>query len=313
MKVSVIVATKNRPKELATLLLPTLLSQTRPADQLIFVDQSSDEATKNVVEAFAARVDSQKIPKTEFLYLYETNHIGAASARNSGIEKASGDVLLFLDDDVVLEPDFMQELLAIYERFPETGGVSGVITNYGRPSLPARIMTRLFWVGPFHDERQPIYWNADQLRDHEPFRVRRFGAGLMSVKRAVLDCDRFDNHYRGAGAEDVELSWRLSERGPLLMTPKARLEHVRTVTGRPKEHWLGSDALQTHYLYGRIWNRGFTNRLCFAWLNLGYAVLATLASLRHFSIEPWRSVLRGRKSGREFGRVNRDTGPIGAG
>ena len=44
----------------------------------------------------------------------------------------------------------------------------------------------------------------------------------MSVRRSALAGDRFDERYRGAGAEDVELSWRLSERHLLLMTPRAR-------------------------------------------------------------------------------------------
>jgi GT2 family glycosyltransferase len=299
LRFSIIVATKNRSKELSALLIPTLLSQTCPPDQIVFVDQSSDDSTRKVVEAFANGVAGKSGPRPQFLYVHETSHIGAASARNSGIERSEGDILVFLDDDVSLEPNFLQELLAVYQQHPDVGGVAGVITNYPHPSLLRRIVRRLFWTGPFHDERQPIYWSADRLRNHKPIRVRKFGSGVMSVKRLVLNGDRFDNRYRGAGAEDIDLSWRLSERHPLVITPRARLVHARTETGRPHEHWLAYDGFCDHYLYLRIWNFGVVNRICFAWLNFGYALLATLGSLRRASLEPWHALVRGIRRGRE--------------
>jgi GT2 family glycosyltransferase len=292
MTCSIIVATKNRPKELSTLLMPTLLAQTRAPEQIIIVDQSSDDSTKRVVESFEkSAANGSSTP--QILYLYETHHPGAASARNSGIERAGSEILVFLDDDILLDPDFLQELLAVYQQYPNAGAVSGVVVNYARPSLLLRTMRRLFWIGPFHDERQPIYWNADRLREHKPFRVRKFGAGVMSVKRTALNGDRFDDHYRGAGAEDVDLSWRLSERNPLLMTPRARAVHVRTDTGRAQDHWLRYDALCNYYLYRRLWNTAVWNGICFVWLNVGYAVLATLGSLRRLSLEPWGALRAG--------------------
>ena len=138
------------------------------------------------------------------------------------MNRTKADILIFLDDDVILEPDFIKELLKVYVQHPAVGGVSGVITNYPAPSLFRRIVRRLFWIGPFNDERQPIYWNADRLRNHEPFPVRRFGSGVMSVRSSAFAGDRFDERQR-LTAEDVELSWRLSERHPLLMTPRAAL------------------------------------------------------------------------------------------
>lgn len=297
MKVSVIVATKNRPEELRTLLMPSLLQQSCLPDEVIFVDQSSDESTKKVVEAFAGAVANKK---PEFGYFHETHHSGAASARNSAIDKTNADVLVFLDDDVVLEPQFLEELLQVYEQDCKVGGVSGVITNYKPPSLLWRMLRRIFWIGPFHDERQPIYWNADRLRSHPPFPVRKFGSGVMSIKRLALNGDRFDARYKGAGAEDVDLSWRISERHPLVITPRARLAHIKTETARPRAHWLQLDALSSVYLHRRVWRGSLVNWLCLTWLTVGYSILATLMSLHRLSLEPWRALLRGIRLGREL-------------
>lgn len=165
-----------------------------------------------------------------------------------------------------------------------------------KPSLRKRWLSRVFWTGPFHDERQEVYWHCDQLRQAKPFRVRKFGAGLMSVKRQALGNIRFDDLYKGSG-EDVDVSWRISEHSQLVITPGARLVHVRTDEGTPREHWLRSDAQSSYYLYHRHWRHGITNRLCFVWLNIGYAVVATLASLRRSSLGPWQALIQGVRLG----------------
>ena len=102
MTSSVIVATKNRAKELSTLLMPSLLSQISPPGEVIFLDQSSDNGTKKLVESFEKRITGEK---PRFLYLHETNHNGAASARNSAMDRTKADILIFLDDDVAVEPN----------------------------------------------------------------------------------------------------------------------------------------------------------------------------------------------------------------
>ena len=77
-------------------------------------------------------------------------------ARNRGIECAHGDVLIFVDDDEVLEPDYVAELLKVYADHLAICGVSGVPTNYGRPPLSFRAWYRLSHLGVFYDDRQPL-------------------------------------------------------------------------------------------------------------------------------------------------------------
>jgi GT2 family glycosyltransferase len=298
MTFSVIVATKNRAADLER-MLPTLASQTRLPEELIIVDQSCGEDTRRTVESFARDIKASGRPQSEVVYLYDPTLVGAAGARNVGIERSRGEILVFLDDDVLLEPEFMHELLVVYQQNPHAGGVSGVVTNYTLPPRFARIIRRLFWMGPFHDERQDLYWAAEKLRSHQPVPVRRFGSGLMSIRREALADDRFDPSYRGAGPEDVELTWRIHERCPLLIAPRARLFHARSEAGREAAHWIGQDALSNYYLYHRLWRKGVVNRLCFAWLNFGYALLASAGSIRRLSLRPWESFLQGRRSGLE--------------
>ncbi len=118
-------------------------------------------------------------------------------------------------------------MLAVYHQHPSVGGVSGIIINYERPSFRERFLEQLFCIGPFHDERLPIYWSASELRGLDPIPVRKVSGCVMSVRRAALGDKRFDANYRGAGAEDVDLSWRVSRSSPIVLTPRARLKHLR--------------------------------------------------------------------------------------
>lgn len=298
MTSSVIIPTRNRTEDLSR-TLPTLLEQTQLPDEIIIVDQSPDDSTKKVVQRFENEVITAGRATPKFIYLYDPSLGGAGAARNVAIDHARGDILVFLDDDVLLEPDFLQELIAVYKEDSGLGGVSGVITNYPMPSFRQRFLFRLFRTGPFHDERQSIYWSCDQLRHSRPFPVRKFGAGVMSVKRQALDRLRFDALYKGAGSEDIDLSWRISERWPLVMTPRARLFHIRTDLGRPRDHWLTYEIKGNYYLYYRLWQTGIKNRLCFAWLNVGYVLIASLGSLKRGSLGPWRAFIEGIRSGHE--------------
>jgi GT2 family glycosyltransferase len=298
MTLSVIVGTKYRPADLER-MLATLTSQTHLPQEAIIVDQSNGDETRRVIERFVRDLKVAGHDEPEIVHVYDPTLVGAGAARNVGVERSRGEILVFLDDDVLLEPEFLHELLRVYQEYPEAGGVSGVVTNYPLPPRSARILRRLFWTGPFHDERQPLYWRADRLRDHEPIRVRRLASNVMSIRREALADDRFDHFYRGTGAEDVDLTWRIHERCPLLIAPRARLFHVRSKAGREAEDWIRQDALYNYYLYHRLWRKGVVNRLCFAWLNCGYALLACAGSVRRLSLRPWQSFLQGRRSGLE--------------
>lgn len=298
MTSSVIIPTRNRATDLGR-TLPTVLEQTHLPDEIIIVDQSSDDSTKWVVQDFAAKLAALNRAAPKFVYLYEPSVVGAGGARNLAIAQAKGEILVFLDDDVLLEPSFLKEMLLVYEQNPNVGGVSGVITNYPCPLLPRRLMNSIFRIGPFHDERQPIYQDAERLRDAPPFPVRKFGAGVMSVRGSALAGERFDDRYRGAGSEDVDLSWRLSEQWPLVMTTRSRLFHIRTQQGPSRDHWLTYEIKCDYYLFHRRWRKGIKNRLCFAWLNVGYFLLAAFASMKRRSLEPWRALGNGIRSGHE--------------
>jgi GT2 family glycosyltransferase len=300
--VSVIIPTKNRIEDLIR-AVESLLRQTVPPQELIVVDQSLSAEAEDRIEKAVMKVGSVGESGIQVRYIYDPKISGGAIARNRAMEIASCEVWLFLDDDVELETCFIEEILRAYTVYPLATGVSGIVTNYPMPPLFPRLWRVIFHRGPFYDERQQIYWRAHLLRNSGPIRVNKFGGGLMSFRASAIHHLRFDENLSGVSdGEDVDFCVRLDRESQLWMTPQARLEHKQSPVGRERDHWLKRDARSSYYLYERNWNRGIKNRICFFWLNAGYGLMATFASLRAGSLRPWRAFLEGARQGREIVR-----------
>ncbi len=296
-EVSVIIPTKNRPDALS-LAVRSLLGQTFASVSLVIVDQSPDDESRRHVEAELSAAKEWRSPLCRLNYIHDSAIAGAAAARNRAMAAAGGDIWLFLDDDVCLESDFVEQLIAVYRDHPETAGVSGIITNYPRPPLGFRLWSGLFMRGPFHDERQPIYWNAERLRDSPPIRVHRFGGGLMSFRAEAIRGKYFDenldlNLSGVSDGEDVDFCSRLDPDAVLLIAPRARLQHYQSPAGRLADHWLRRHARGNLFLFHKHWNRGLSNRLSYRWLCFGYSAVALVASCRRLSLEPWHALRLG--------------------
>jgi GT2 family glycosyltransferase len=292
-QVSAIIPTKNRPEALEA-VVRTLLAQTVMPFSLVIVDQSADGESHPRIDAQmnAARARGVVLPHLE--YIYDTTITSAAAARNRGMTVAGGNIWLFLDDDVTLDPDFIEQLIAVYRKHPEASGVSAVITNYPRPPLGLRIWMALFVRGPFHDERQPIYWDAERLRNALPTRVDRFGGGLASFRTEAIRGKHFDETLGPVWyIDDVDFCFRLGAEKVLLIAPRVRLEHHHDPVGRLQDHWLRRHAHSNLFLYRRHWKGSLSGKLSYAWLWVGYSAIATMASLRRRSLGPWRALRMG--------------------
>jgi glycosyltransferase involved in cell wall biosynthesis len=287
LTVSVIIPTKNRPGDLAR-TIETLLQQTVQPLELIIVDQSPEPTFTRPIS----------IPLT---CIHDPSLSGASVARNVAMDHARGDIWLFLDDDVLLEPQFIEEILKAYNT--SVTGVSGIIMNYLTPPLKQRLWETVFQIGPFHDDRQGIYRDAVRLRDSSPIRVRQFTGGLMSFRAATARHYRFDSNLTGASpGEDIDFCARLPKGNILLLSPRARLIHNRSPASRDSTHWISVDAQVASYMHERHWKAGLWNNLCYEWLNAGYAIAAAVSSLKKRSAVPWKVWREGIRRGKQIAR-----------
>ena len=294
----VIIPTKNRPLDLV-ITLRSLFRQTVLPRELVIVDQSAARDSRDAVDEFYRALPSGQREAVRLLYIHDPAITGAATARNAAMDAAGQDYWVFLDDDVIMEPDFLEQMLLPLQGDAEIRGVGGIITNYSRPAFTFRFFHGLFARGPFHDGRQRIYWRAEALRQTGLVPVSRLGGGLMAFRAAEVRYLRFDAQLRATSeGEDVEFCSQLPAGTRLQVNPRARLEHKKTPVARSGDHWLRAEARANTYLYRRLWRNRLRHRLCYFWLMSGYAMVAALASVKKLSAEPWRALLAGMRDSR---------------
>jgi GT2 family glycosyltransferase len=298
---SVIIPTKFRPDDIEQ-TVKTIFGQTVPPTQVIVIDQSDSDENRRRVEKLYANLVGELRSNIKLSYIHDTSIVGPIIARNRGMDVAEGGIWAFFDDDVSLEPEYLQEVQAVYARYPAVAGVSGIFTNYQPPSYFRRVWNLIFACGPFHDERQPLYWRAERLRNSPPVVVKKFTGACMSFRAEAVRHIRFDENLPTTMEEDIDLCLRVG--GPLVIAPRARLFHKRSSPGRSTQHYLKWEARTSHHLYRKYWSHELYNRFCFWWLNFGYALMATLGSLKRASAEPWQAFSEGAAEGKRIARLS---------
>ena len=106
MDVSVILCTYNRCRSLSN-ALTSLAASIMPAGMdwdILVVDNNSTDETRKVSERFF------QLYQGRFRYLFEPRQ-GKSFALNSGIREAKGEILAFVNDDVTVQPDWLQNLI----------------------------------------------------------------------------------------------------------------------------------------------------------------------------------------------------------
>lgn len=116
---SVIIITFERP-HLIGALLESLVDQTRPADEVVVVDNNSSQSYAQVLAPFLTRLP---------LKVVRESTPGIPAARNRGLLEAQGDIVLFTDDDCRVAPDWIEQLMAPFERDPNIGVVGGEVLS----------------------------------------------------------------------------------------------------------------------------------------------------------------------------------------
>lgn len=224
--VSVVTPTFNRRASVDRYLL-ALAGQTCSSDrfEVLVVDDGSSDGTADHLRQLRLPYD---------LRVLEQAHGGPARARNLGVANARGAIVLFLDDDVVPEPDLIAEHLRSHE-----AGTDRVVVGPMLP--PPDSFPRSAWVR--WEETMLLKQYRDMLAGKYSCTPRQFYTANASVPRELfLRVGGFDTSYQRA--EDVELGYRLRDHGAaFVFNNHAAILHYAT---RSFESWC-----RTPYQYGR--------------------------------------------------------------
>lgn len=214
--VTIIIPTLNRPGYAAD-TARQVLQQSFRNFELLVVDQSDHPAADDLRNRLAllndARVRYMHVPVR-----------GVANARNEGVAQRRGDIVLFLDDDVILlGRDFIDSHLRALAD-PQVGGVTGrVVERLNRPNS-RRTVARISIGGR----------TLDNMSGTEPVPVHGLKGGNMSLKAELFDrIGGFDRNFGGTGLlEEADFSTRVRAAGwKLMFQPEAELFHFSAPAG----------------------------------------------------------------------------------
>jgi len=221
--VSVVVATLDRPDDLVR-FLDSLGQQTLLPDELIVVDAGAQHPVEGLLQ--------QKFGPTGVSTIYLRSEPGLCLQRNRALEVVSSQVVFFFDDDVILEPSYIQEVLACFGRStdPPVGGVQGtLLAPLSRPRWKQWVYHLFCFSHEASCESAALYSNGDVRHCASPAEVIEVPAlqgCRMAFLREVFESDRFIQYLPGyCRGEDVDFSYRVSRSWTLLQSPAARLEH----------------------------------------------------------------------------------------
>jgi glycosyltransferase involved in cell wall biosynthesis len=237
-KISVIIPTKNRFHDIIK-CIDSILIQTLLPDEIVVVDASDTQELKSKIEEF-------KSEKTEFVYVHTKP--GVCYQRNIGIERSSGDIVFFLDDDVILDKDFVKEIVNIFgnDKERKIGGVCGdiiIIKNQSRSvmypikrAISTVLATMFFHIkigsgnGNFQLSGFPTYcYGTNKIAN-----VECLPSGLTAFRREVLNEFAWDENIYYM--TDDDFSYRVSRKYKNVYTPYARLVHNVSPTAREKAY-----------------------------------------------------------------------------
>jgi GT2 family glycosyltransferase len=207
VRLSVIVPVYNGEAVLAR-CLEALTGSVLASDEIIVVDDGSTDATPSIVANFGLKLlQTQGGPH------------GPARARNIGARVAAGDILVFIDADVVVHADTLTRMCDTFAAHPDVHALFGSYDDVPpAPGVASRFKNLLHHF----------------VHQHGNPEASTFWAGCGAVRaRAFATLGGFDEAYRTASIEDIELGLRLRKAGMRIrLCPDIQATHLKHWTVR---------------------------------------------------------------------------------
>jgi glycosyltransferase involved in cell wall biosynthesis len=204
---SVVIPTRDRQDVLAKCLQRLSNQDLDPTDyEVIVVDDGSRVA-----------VPAEPIFRSNVRYLSQSP-AGPATARNRGIRAASGEVVVFLGDDILAPPDFLRRHQQWHNEHPSR--LEGML---GLVEWPAEFLSDGYmkWLSA-----SGLQFGYQGLKAGQPLPYYNLYTSNLSAKRSILIEHPFDEDFRDATHEDTDLGLRLERAGfKLFFDSGCRAEH----------------------------------------------------------------------------------------
>ncbi len=247
MKHSIVICTRNRCLDLLN-CLTSISNLSKKPDEITIVDSSDVSIFEQ--NSLKHLIDSPSFAAISLNLI--TSKPGLTFQRNIGIAKSSGDILHFIDDDTVLDAEYLSAMADIFEKNPNYAGGMGSVTNIAPYKFSVnRLFRHVFCLPRDYSSGKTTLSGLPTFRygRKEFGDIESTGGCCMSFRRDILMRFLFEEKFPRYGAlEDIELSYRISRSYKLFFNPNARLQHFQSPAER---HSIGNHTKMyvEHYTY----------------------------------------------------------------
>jgi len=228
--------------------LETVLNQQDVGLDIVVVDNASEDGTRAILEEFGDRIRLIRNPI----------NTGFAAAQNQAIRSSTADWVLTLNPDVLLEPDFVRNLVDAGDLDPGAGAVCGKLLSVGPgfQSMPCRLIDSagIYFTPTLRHFDRGWHQPDGPEFDRQEYVFGACAAAALYRRGMIEDIsihgDLFDPDFF-AYREDADVAWRAQLMGwRCIYAPQAQAWHVRTLV--PGSRRCNSPAINMHSVKNRF-------------------------------------------------------------
>ncbi|MGH9353059.1 MAG: glycosyltransferase family 2 protein, partial [Terriglobia bacterium] len=258
LQCSVIIPTWKRPDLLAA-TLSSVMNQSYPHLEVVVVSDGEDPGLRELSQEFK---NEQQI-----LWTFHATNRGASAARNTGAKQASGEVLLFLDDDVVADRELVAIHMQYHRHFPPQHRLAVIsLTAEDRHTKLLSYVdecTHEIYRQMLESFSRTLEATGEKSVGEEVDEILWFGLNSSIRRQSFLSFGGF-NEDLGSFDEDMELGLRLHRAGVLFVfEPRLLLTHknCKSPARYFRNSWKASGRLNAYRVLGQGQKNAQTRRL----------------------------------------------------
>ncbi len=285
MKLSVIVPTINRPKDIKT-FVDSLARQTCQPNELLIVDQSDNDETRDALDTYKPHLPFE----IKYIRMSEKSLTRAKNLAVSHVDHQT-DLVAFFDDDIELFEEFLQVMASFFQKDPgkKYAVATGVICHddhnknaaggFRRLSASIDSLLCTFFVlgspgsGKFKINGSPSFYDGAIGSTSD---VEVISGGVSVFRKEILDTFKFDGNMKTyCYMEDVDIGYRISRKYKNALVPAAKVYHHHSPASRSDKIITKSQFIQNYcYLFRKNIPGNFLTRAAFVWSITGLFAIA---------------------------------------
>ncbi|RJX16065.1 glycosyltransferase [Candidatus Bathyarchaeota archaeon] len=280
-KVSIIIPTKDRPKDLAELLL-TILKQSYPPFEVIIIDDSLIYSTRKIVDFFKYKFE---LIGCQLKYI-KGNNEGIPAARNLGVKISKGEIVIFIDDDTLLEENTIKVLATFLKKNYLAMGIQPAITSKKESKNTEWIklknaIYKVLMLSYNEENTLKVRRSGTSIFPNNLTKIisaERLSGCCCCFRKKVFKKLQFDTNLKSwAFMEDLDFSFRFYKMcsNSLYATPQTKILHKgsKKIGLSPKQEIYMKTLYWFYVFFKNIYEGSMLNLILFLWSLAGNLIV----------------------------------------